>query len=82
MVKKKKGQRADGRVEIKRKMPDGSVKHFYGASRAEAEEKSRCSDHKINPHECSSFECSCGFSFTLRFPQTSVNARNNPRFGD
>lgn len=41
MAKKKKGQRADGRVEIKRKMPDGNVRHFYGASRAEAEEKYR-----------------------------------------
>lgn len=82
MAKKKKGQRADGRVEIKRKMPDGNVRHFYGASRAEAEEKSRCSDHTTNPHGCSFFEYSCGFSFTLQFPQISVNTRNRPRFGD
>ena len=54
MAKKKKGQRADGRVEIKRKMPDGSVKHFYGASRAEAEEKYRQElvEHSVRQARC------------------------------
>lgn len=39
--KKKKGQRADGLVEIKRKMADGSYKHFYGTSKADCEAKYR-----------------------------------------
>lgn len=41
MAKKKKGQRADGLVEIKRKMTDGTYKHFYGSSKAECEAKHR-----------------------------------------
>lgn len=41
MPKKKKGQRADGLIEIARKMPDGKTKHFYGHSRGECEEKFR-----------------------------------------
>ncbi|OUN38619.1 hypothetical protein B5G28_08480 [Faecalibacterium sp. An77] len=41
MAKKKKGQRADGLIEIARKMPDGKVRHFYGHSRVEAEGKYR-----------------------------------------
>ena len=41
MAKKKKGQRADGLIEIARKMPSGKVQHFYGHSRAEAEGKYR-----------------------------------------
>lgn len=41
MAKKKKGQRADGLIEIARKMPDGRTRHFYGHSRAEAEGKYR-----------------------------------------
>ena len=41
MAKKKKGQRADGLIEIARKMPDGKTRHFYGHSRAEAEGKYR-----------------------------------------
>ena len=28
MAKKKKGQRADGLIEIARKMPDGKTRHF------------------------------------------------------
>ena len=82
MAKKKKGQRAAGLIEIARKMPDGKTRHFYGHSRAECEDKSRHSDCIINPHGCSFFEYSCGFSFTLQFPQISVNTRNRPRFGD
>lgn len=39
--KKKKGQRTDGLVEVKRKMADGSYKHFYGANKAECEAKYR-----------------------------------------
>lgn len=39
MAKKKKGQRADGLIEIARKMPDGKTRHFYGHSRAECEDK-------------------------------------------
>ena len=39
--KKKKGQRADGLIEIARKMPSGKVRHFYGHSRAECEDKYR-----------------------------------------
>lgn len=34
---KKKGQRADGRIEIKRRMPDGTYRHFYGTSRAKCD---------------------------------------------
>lgn len=30
MAKKKKGQRANGLIEIARKMPDGKTRHFYG----------------------------------------------------
>lgn len=41
MAKKKKGQRADGLIEIARKMPSGKTRHFYGHSRAEAEGKYR-----------------------------------------
>ena len=41
MPKRKKGQRADGLIEIARKMPDGKVRHFYGHSRAECEDKYR-----------------------------------------
>ena len=39
MAKKKKGQRADGLIEVTHTMPDGRRWHFYGASRAEAEVK-------------------------------------------
>ncbi len=35
----KKSKRADGRYDLKRKMPDGTVKHFYGATVAEATAK-------------------------------------------
>ena len=41
MAKKKKGQRADGYIEIGRTMPDGKVRHFYGSSRTECEAKYR-----------------------------------------
>lgn len=41
MPKKKKGQRADGLIEIARKMPNGKSRHFYGHSRAECEAKYR-----------------------------------------
>lgn len=41
MAKKKKGQRADGLIEVARRMPDGRTRHFYGHSRAEAEGKYR-----------------------------------------
>ena len=37
----KKKRRADGRMEIKRKMPDGSVRHFLGKTAAECEKKYR-----------------------------------------
>lgn len=37
----KKKRRADGRMEIKRKMPDGSVRHFLGRTAAECEKKYR-----------------------------------------
>lgn len=40
-TKKKTATRADGRKEIKRKMPDGKVRHFYGSSKAEAEQAYR-----------------------------------------
>ena len=36
-----KKRRADGRMEIKRKMPDGSVRHFLGKTAAECERKYR-----------------------------------------
>ena len=39
MARKKKGQRADGLIEVTHTMPDGKRRHFYGASRAEAEAK-------------------------------------------
>ena len=39
MPKSKKGQRADGRYQVKRKMPDGKYKHFLGATVAEATAK-------------------------------------------
>lgn len=39
MAKKKKGQRADGLVEVTHTMPDGRRRHFYGDSRAECEAK-------------------------------------------
>lgn len=38
-MKKKKGQRSDGRCQCKRKMPDGTYRVFYGKNRAEAEAK-------------------------------------------
>lgn len=41
MPKNKKGQRADGLFQVKRKMPDGKAKVFYGHSRTEAEAKYR-----------------------------------------
>lgn len=41
MPKNKKGQRADGLFQVKRKMPDGKTKVFYGHSRTEAEAKYR-----------------------------------------
>ena len=41
MAKRKKGQRADGLFEIGRTMPDGKVRHFYGTSRQDCEEKYR-----------------------------------------
>lgn len=37
----KKKRRADGRMEIKRKMPDGKVRHFLGRTAAECEKKYR-----------------------------------------
>lgn len=39
MAKKKKGQRADGLIEVTHTMPDGRRRHFYGGTRAEAETK-------------------------------------------
>ena len=48
----KKKRRADGRMEIKRKMPDGKVRHFLGQTAKECEDKSRHSDFTIKPHEC------------------------------
>lgn len=39
MAKKKKGQRADGLIEVTHTMPDGRRRHFYGGTRAEAEAK-------------------------------------------
>lgn len=39
MPKSKKGQRADGRYQVKRKMPDGKYKVFYGKTKTEAEAK-------------------------------------------
>lgn len=41
MPRKKKGERADGLFQVKRKMPDGKTKVFYGHSRTEAEGKYR-----------------------------------------
>lgn len=41
MAKSKKGYRADGRYQVKRKMPDGKYKVFYGNSKTEAEAKYR-----------------------------------------
>lgn len=41
MPRNKKGQRADGLFQVKRKMPDGKNKVFYGHSRTEAEVKYR-----------------------------------------
>lgn len=41
MARRKKGQRPDGLFEIGRTMPDGKVKHFYGTSRQDCEEKYR-----------------------------------------
>ena len=41
MPKSKKGQRADGRYQVKRKMPDGKYRFFYGNSNTEAEAKYR-----------------------------------------
>lgn len=37
----KKKRRADGRMEIKRKMPDGKVRHFLGQTAKECEDKYR-----------------------------------------
>lgn len=37
----KKKRRADGRMEIKRKMPDGKFRHFLGRTAAECEKKYR-----------------------------------------
>ena len=42
----KRKRRADGRMEIKRKMPDGSVRHFLGKTAAECERK--CRDALVN----------------------------------
>lgn len=39
MPRKKKGQRADGLYQCKRKMPDGKYKVFYGKTKTEAENK-------------------------------------------
>lgn len=39
MPRKRKGQRADGLYQCKRKMPDGKVKVFYGHTKTEAEAK-------------------------------------------
>ena len=39
MPKSRKGQRADGRYQVKRKMPDGKYKVFYGKTKTEAEAK-------------------------------------------
>lgn len=41
MAKKKKGQRANGLCQCKRKMPDGTYKVFYGESFTAAEGKYR-----------------------------------------
>lgn len=41
MPKKKKYQRADGRFQLRRKMPDGTSRVFYGHSKSEAEAKYR-----------------------------------------
>lgn len=41
MAKSKKGYRADGRYQVKRKMPDGKYRFFYGNSNTEAEAKYR-----------------------------------------
>lgn len=41
MPKSKKGYRADGRYQVKRKMPDGKYRFFYGNSNTEAEAKYR-----------------------------------------
>lgn len=41
MAKSKKGHRADGRYQVKRKMPDGKYRFFYGNSNTEAEAKYR-----------------------------------------
>ena len=49
MAKKKKGQRADGLIEIARKMPDGKTRHFYGHSRAACEDKYRRALGGFNP---------------------------------
>ena len=48
----KKKRRTDGRMEIKRKMPDGKVRHFLGQTAKECEDKSRCSDQEKIPHGC------------------------------
>lgn len=39
MPRKRKGQRADGLFQCKRKMPDGKYKVFYGKTKTEAEAK-------------------------------------------
>ena len=54
MAKKKKGQRADGLIEIARKMPDGKTRHFYGHSRAECEDKYRRALMDFNARQAAS----------------------------
>ena len=39
MPRKSKGMRPDGRCQIKRKMPDGKYRFFYGKTKSEAEAK-------------------------------------------
>lgn len=36
---RKRAKRSDGRYELKKKMPDGSMRHFYGSSLTEAQAK-------------------------------------------
>lgn len=88
MAKKKKGQRADGLIEIARKMPDGKTQHFYGHSRAECEDKSRHSDCIINPHECLKIQVFmrvllllCDLSNVHKSPQkdTKTHSRNRKK---
>ena len=78
MAKKKKGQRADGLIEIARKMPDGKTRHFYGHSRAECEDKSRHSDCIINPHGCLKNQV---FMRVFVLPWVRSNAHKSPPKG-